>query len=511
MKRLALALAVLALSACATTPPPLLPTLTLTLLSTNDFHGALESDDTDRDSGRPIGGAEYLAAVIERERAENPLATLMLDGGDIYQGTALSNLTDGRSSIDFMNLADYDAAAVGNHEFDFGIDVMVERIEQAEFPVLCANVRERATQQAPVWARPYHVEERQGLRVAIIGLVTEDTPRVTLPQNVAHLEFLDAAAVADSLIGVLVPERADLAILLCHIGGSVDRETGQARGHMVDLARRVQGEAAVVGGHTHQRVNEVLDDGTVLIEAGSSGRWVARADLVVDLVTRKVASATTEMITVFSDDIEPDAEVAAMVAGYREEVAPILDEVLGEAGMELSASRQECPMGNLLCDVQRDAVNADFAFQNPGGVRASIEPGTIRFSDVYRVMPFDNTIVTAPLTGAEVMQLLEEAVGDGGFLHVAGLRYTADYQKPRGERVVEVTLAGGDALDPRATYTVAYNNFMGQGGDSLPVITYRDDATDTGILIREAFADWIRAKASPIEVQVEGRVTSLGR
>ena len=166
---LVLALAAFYLTSCGTSAPrtELPPVVELTILATNDFHGALEQVDTERDSQRPIGGAPWLTSTIARERATNPEGTLVLDGGDLYQGTALSNLTDGRATIDVMNDAGFDAAAIGNHEFDWGVPVLRERIAQAAFPMLVANMRERATGELPFWAKPYVVIERKGVRVAV--------------------------------------------------------------------------------------------------------------------------------------------------------------------------------------------------------------------------------------------------------------------------------------------------------------------------------------------------------
>lgn len=478
----------------------------LTILSTNDIHGGLEQVSKDRGSDRPIGGAAWLAAAIETERAKNPDGTILLDGGDIYQGTALSNLTEGRATIHALNAMDYDAAALGNHEFDWGIPIMVDRIEQAEFPMLAANVFLKETGDRPAWATPYTVVERQGVKIAILGLITPNTPSVTMPDNVAHLDFADPVAIANHWIPILVPDLADAVVLLCHIGGF--QRDGEISGHMLDLARGAEGEIAVVGGHTHQRVAGVVDD-TVLLEAGSSMRWLGRADLTFDRETRTVTQARAEVLTVFADG-DPDQEVAGIVASYRDEVAPQLERVIGRATTELWARRQECPMGSLIADIMKDEAGTDFAFQNPGGVRSSIPEGEIRYQDVYAVMPFDNTIVTLELTGAEVMQLLEESVGDGSFLHVGGLRYTSDYSRPRGARIVALTTAEDEPIDPGTTYSVAVNNFMAQGGDSLPTVTNREGAKETGVLVRDAMVRWIEAAGS-VSAEVDGRSTFLNR
>jgi len=478
----------------------------LTILSTNDIHGGLEQVSKDFGSGRPIGGAAWLAAAIAEERAKNPEGTLLLDGGDMYQGTALSNLTDGRSTMHVLNALDYDAAAVGNHEFDWGIDLMVDRFEQAEFPVLAANIFLESTGERPDWARPYTIVKRKGVRIAIIGLATPDTPRTTMPQNVAHLDFGDPVEISNQLIAELVPGRADAAILVAHIGGF--QRDGKMNGHLIDLVNGVEGEIAVVGGHTHQRVAGILGDAVVL-EAGSSMRWLGQANLTFDRETRQVTASSAQVLTVFADG-EPNAEVAGIVASYRDEIAPQLERVIGRATTQLWTRREESPMGSLIADIMREQAGVDFAFQNPGGVRAPIEAGDIRFMDVYAVMPFDNTIVTMDLSGAEVKTLLEEAVGDGSFLHVGGLRYTSDYAKPEGQRIVELTRTDGSALDPEATYSVAVNNYMAQGGDSLPTVTNRDGARETGVLVRDAMVAWIEAAGS-VSAEVDGRSKFVNR
>lgn len=483
----------------------------LTILATTDFHGALESSAKDPESGRPLGGAPFLAAVIERERQENPTGTILLDGGDIFQGTALSNLTEGRATIDYMNVVGFDAAAVGNHDFDWGVATLQERMAQAEFPILCANVVSKETGDPPAWATPYHIEQRLGLRIAVVGVVTPDTPRVTLPANVAHLDFLDPVEAANRWIEELVPEQADLAVIVTHIGGFL--ADGEIQGNIVDLAEGVENEVAIAGGHTHQLLSGV-HGGTVLLQGGNVGRAVARADLFFDRGTKQVVESTTELVSVFSDAIEPQERIVAIVDDYRDQIGPVLDEVVGEAAVELSTSRDECPMGNLMVDIIRDAAQTDVAFHNAGGIRGFIGQGPIRYADVYRVMPFDNTIAVVPLTGRELARLLEEAVRGGSFLHVSGLSYVADYSRPAYSRVSDIRLPDDSELDPERTYTVAINNFLAAGGDDLPAITKHPKARETGIVLREAMADWMRAETESgrtITSAIEGRVERRNR
>ncbi len=498
----ALLLAVLLTALGCKSTPPQPAQVDLTLLSTNDFHGGLEATGAKHRDGRPIGGAAFLAALIERERQADPEGTLLLDGGDIVQGTALSNLTQGRATIDFYNLAGYDAASLGNHEFDWGVPVLVDRIAQAKFPLLAANIEEKSTGRAPPWAKPYQIFKKKGLRIAVIGLITPDTPNVTLPRNVEPYRFLDPVEVANRLIRELVPSRADLAVIVTHIGGE-QKEGGPVTGEVVELAEGVQGEAAIVAGHTHQVVAGDVG-GVPVVEAGSNARYLGRIRLRVDRKSRRVLEGRADVLPVYSDELTADPEVAAMIANHSREIEPRLAEQLGEAEVLLEAARRECPMGNLLADLMRQTAGTDLAFQNPGGVRASIDAGPIQYREVYTVMPFDNTIVTLEMTGAEVKQLLEQAAGKVGFLHVSGLKYAVDPTRPEGSRVTLRT-----PLEEARTYKVAINNFMAQGGDGLAILANRPEARETGIVVREALADFIRAEARAgrkISARVEGRV-----
>ncbi len=507
-RSLACALALLAAAGCSSRPAA---PVDLTILSTNDFHGALESRATDRDTKRPLGGAAYVVATLDSLRALDPEGTLVLDGGDIYQGTALSNLTEGRATIEYMNEARFDAAAIGNHEFDWGVPILVERIGQARFPMLVANMVEKATGRAPEWARPYTILERKGVRVAVIGLITPSTPMVTMPENVEPYRFLDPAEVANRLIAELVPRRADIAVIACHIGGRQDA-AGAITGEVAEMARAIAGEAAIVSGHTHSRLAGTID-GVPVVQALSSGRYLGRIDLVVDRAARRVIEGRADVLPVFADSVAPDREVVAMIERERAAIEPILEEVLGEAEVALATERRECPMGNLVSDVMREVAAAAFAFTNPGGLRAPIDAGPITYSEVYEVLPFDNTMVVYEMTGAEVIGLLEQGADGASFLHASGLRYTLDRAKPPGSRITAAAHADGSPIAPDSTYSVAVNAFMAQGGDGLAMLVDHPRSRETGIVIREAFAEWIRARAKAglkVSAAVDGRIERIG-
>jgi 2',3'-cyclic-nucleotide 2'-phosphodiesterase (5'-nucleotidase family) len=208
--------------------------------------------------------------------------------------------------------------------------------------------------------------------------------------------------------------------------------------------------------------------------------------------------------------VAPDPEVVELIAEHRAAIAPILDEQIATAAVDLLfAPDAECPMGNWTSDVMREAAEAEIAFQNPGGVRASIAAGPIRYADVYRAMPFDNTIFVAEMSGTEIRDYLEAAGVRGSFLHVSGLHYRIDYTRPPGNRVSSLHFEDGSHLEPARIHRVAVNSFMAQGGDDLPVLLGRPGARDTGVFVREALAAACRsatASNQTISAVIEGRV-----
>lgn len=475
----------------------------LSILSIGDFHGAVEESTVkDPETGRILGGGAALEATLRKERQSNPGGSLVLDPGDIVQGTAVSNLTRGRASIDFYNSLGVDAAAVGNHEFDWGVANLEERMKQARFPFLAANVIEKATGRAPAWAKPYVIVERQGVRIALIGLATKTTPAETIPKHVEAYEFQDPVPVAKRLAAELVPAKADLAVLVCHFGIS----EGDAYGTELKeiAAAHIPGVAAAVGGHTHEPFTEMLD-GLPIIQTVRSGLYLGRLDMVFDPASRKVSEARPALIPVYADAVTPDPAVLAKVEGYQKEVESILSEPIGEVAVDLDFdSNRECRFGNLLMDVIRETYKVDVALQNALGVRAPIAAGKVTYGDVYKALPFDNTTVLLSMTGAQIARLLKDSDAESRLLFVSGLRFTKHESRPAGERI-EV----GADLDPQRTYRVAVNNYMAQGGAGMASLLEIQGAEDTGVLLRDMLADYIRRQSregAPVKAEIDGRI-----
>jgi 2',3'-cyclic-nucleotide 2'-phosphodiesterase/3'-nucleotidase len=478
---------------------------TLRLLETTDFHGAILGGTRERRSQRPTGGSVALAAAITRERAVNPEGTVLLDGGDLFQGTMISNLQFGRPVVEQMNALGYAAAAVGNHEFDWGVDTLVSRVREMRFAALGANMVERETGKLPRWVRADTTVLRRGLRVGIVGLAYPGTPRVTLAANVAHLRFDDDSTTAARVATRLRNAGASVVVGVGHIPAETD-SLRHARG---DLARlgRIANVDAWLGGHSHNVVDDRVNDHPILI-AGALGQYLAVLDLVVDPVQHKVVEKTQRIYTVYADG-PADSSWVTRVDRWNANVGPVSAEVLGTAGVALHRRRPESTIGDFICDAMRADAKVDIAFQNPGGMRADLDAGPVTRGDVYAIMPFDNTIVTLQLTGALVKLALEQSLRSDRVTQVSGLRYVIDPAKPELQRITQVTLADGTPLDDARLYTVAANNFMASGGDHYDALAQGTQRTDTGRMIRDAMEAYVRARCAggrSYDLSTDGRI-----
>ena len=269
---------------------------------------------------------------------------------------------------------------------------------------------------------------------------------------------------------------------------------------------------AGLGGHSHNRLlGHGRRDRRSLI-AGSHGTTLGRIDLVIDRAAMKpvVAETRRQLITVFADEPAPDSLVATYVDSVNARLVPITSRVLGRSKDAMTRNRQgESSLGSWVADAMRIAAGTDFAFQNPGGLRADLDAGEVTMGDVYEVMPFDNQVATVTLTGAQVLDLIEHGVSPTTCVQLSGLSIVYDPERPRGERVLEVKLPGNKALDMGAKYKVATNDFMAQGGDGFTMIAEGPDLTMPGLLVREVLiADVERhTKAGkPLAAPAPGRI-----
>jgi 2',3'-cyclic-nucleotide 2'-phosphodiesterase (5'-nucleotidase family) len=469
-------------------------TETIILLHTNDFHGAIEPDGT-------RGGLVNLVSLIDQLRAQDPGRTLVLDAGDTFQGTYVSNSTYGEVVMAAMNLARYQAWALGNHEFDWGQEPLRARIAQAGFPALAANVLDANTGELWDAVEPYTVVQAGQAAVAILGLTYPDTPVINKPQNVAGLDFRSAEETVRSCLPELEAQ-SDLVVVLSHLGHDGD----------LALAQAVDGIDVIIGGHSHIYLErpKVVND-TIILQAGAKGQVLGRLELTVDLATGEVVDYTRLGVLqpVRDGGAEVNQEVKALVDEALAEAAETMDQPIGETAVVLEPRRAgEFALGNLVVDAMLatdvDGQPADIAMHNNGGIRASLPKGPITYGQLYAVLPFDNQLMALDLTGAQILRILEHSVAErAGAMQVAGLTFRFNMSKPVGQRVLEAT-AGGEPLDPERVYRVVTIDYIAAGGDGQETFLEGTNAAygDTEVW---AVAEYIRAH-SPVHPRVEGRI-----
>jgi 2',3'-cyclic-nucleotide 2'-phosphodiesterase/3'-nucleotidase len=491
------------------------PTI-LTIIHLTDFHGALLPEDKDAATQRPVGGAGVVASYIKAEKsralAESGGEVLLVASGDMMQGSAISNLSRGEAVIAVMNELGFEACAVGNHEFDWGTNVLAERVKQAKFPFLAANIFLDESTKQPGWLLPSTVVNKGKLKIGIIGAITEDTPVVANPAVLVGLRFDKPATIVNQVAANLRKDGADLVLVLSHLGGSQERE-GSVSGPVADFASQLKGVDAVLDGHSHTVVSGIVGSIPVII-SGSNGRRIGVMKLEVTCGGKSGrsikgkpgagagsgsdsgSSCKSELIgeyvePTFGDSVKADPKIVAIVDSYGKKFAAEIERVVAVAAADIPTGRQESALGNLISDVMREAVHADAAFTNSGGIRAPVNAGPITVGEIFRILPFDNTIVTMYLTGDQVRKVLEEGTSSRGVVQVSGLRFSCRQADPAGQRVKSITLSDGTPLSPTGRYLVATNDFMANGGDRFSTFKEGDTIVNTQILVRDSVISWM--------------------
>ncbi|MGE0553776.1 MAG: bifunctional UDP-sugar hydrolase/5'-nucleotidase [Gemmatimonadales bacterium] len=482
--------------------------IVLRVLATTDFHGALEARVFPWSQGRMVGGIAALKALSDSLTAQCHCPVVRLNAGDQMQGTLGSNLVFGRSAIEALDLLPLDAAAIGNHDFDWGVDTLRARMAEADYPWLAANVIDSATGRRPEWVRASTIIETGGLRIGVIGYIAERTKQMVLAEHVAGLVFPRGRATFADELERLERAGVDLTILVAHEGAYCG-ESG-CSGEIVDVARELDPSEVqlIVGGHTHSLVNTVVN-GIPIVVARANSTALGVADLVRgDDGARRWR---TRIEDVYVDRVIPDSQAAAMVARYRPEVDRLAHRVIATLGDELGTAGNEYPLGHLIADAQRAAARADVALMNNGGIRRPLLPGPLTYGDLFELQPFANFIVSLEVTGAQLGAIVEHTVSRGfPRYHISGAAVRYDPARPVGNRIVALRLADGRPVEAGERYTLAITNFLAAGGDSLPVVAgleaRRTDKTDIDALI-----EYLGTFPQPIRAVVERRYRSVGR
>ncbi|MEN6389087.1 MAG: 5'-nucleotidase C-terminal domain-containing protein [Syntrophomonas sp.] len=505
---------------------------TFDIVEITDLHGNIGDS-----SSSPI--AAVMAANFNEIRKANPDRTLILSGGDNYQGTAISNLDYGQSVMKVFNYMGVAASALGNHEFDWGVE-KVTGIDgssiEADYPILCANLFRKGDTTAPVFT-PYKTYTLDGVKVAVIGGISESAPGIILAARISDYEVKDNASCINKYAQQARKEGAQIVIALIHEGDDLNNG---ASGPLIDIARKLVGVDAVLGGHSASIVQTTVTgtDGKEMPLEVANCNGKGYVDLKLTLhADGSVSSSNAKSAYVAQDTtgtIYPygykasspvvDNSVKKIVADTIEEEAPILLEELGSARVDLTRTQADSPFGESLAgnwdaDVIRTSSAAQIAFQNNGGLRCDIARGTVTMGTIYQFLPFDNVIITFDMTGSQLKTILEEAVMDSGKgIQVSGLKFAYDPDQPSLSRVVSISLSDGtpiDMNDNTKTYRVATNDFLAGGTTASPkdgftFASQSSNLVDTHIVVRDILANAVKAAGSQgIGADIEKRIQSI--
>jgi len=455
----------------------------ITILHTNDVHARIVASKTE------IGYSKIATAFAEM-KAANP-NTLLVDVGDTFHGLPIANIDQGASVVKLMNEMGYSFMTTGNHDYNYGIDRLLELNRMAKFQILAANVYKGGKR---VFA-PYSIQNIQGVRVAFFGLATPETAYKTDPKGIEGVTFGDPITEAKAIVAELA-NKYDVLVLLSHLG--IDKSSDPTS---IQLAAAVPEIDVIIDGHSHSELAGIQKENTTKTLIASTGAYGVGFGVVDILVgnNHSLMSKSARTVTVANaPDLKADPKIEAMVTSLSKAQDAVLLQVVAKTSIALEGKReivrtQQSNLGTLIANGMLYVTGADIALMNGGGIRDSIPAGNITMKAIYTVMPFGNYIQTGKFKGSELKAILENGVGklpaaDGRFPHLAGWTYTLDVSKPAGERVSNI-LVNGKPVDLNKDYVLATLNFEFNGGDDYRVLighAQNDFPSDAEVFIKYA-------------------------
>ncbi|PKF51848.1 bifunctional UDP-sugar hydrolase/5'-nucleotidase UshA [Enterovibrio nigricans] len=507
-------------------------TYNITILHTNDNHGRFWHN---KYGEYGMAARKTLIDNLRKDAEAKGAAVLLLSGGDINTGVPESDLQDAEPDFKGMTMIGYDAMALGNHEFDNPLDVLDKQMQWADFPMLSANIYDKATGKRKYQA--YQMFEKNGLRIAVIGLTTEDTAKIGNPEYIGELEFRDPKEEAKKLIAEIEKtEKPDMIIAATHMGHYEDGNRGINAPGDVALARYLDEGSLdmIVGGHSQEPVcmegpnmyntafkpgDECKPDsqnGTWIVQAHEWGKYVGKADFefrngelnlvsydLIPVNLKKKVKVNGEKKRVFiQNEIPKDKELYDFLKPYQDQGQGQLNIKIAETNGKLEGDRnvvrfEQTNLGRLIAASHMDRAKADFAVMNSGGVRDSIEGGDVTYKDVLTVQPFGNMVTYTDMTGTEILDYLNvvgtKPADSGAYVQFYGISMTVS---PDG---VSDVVIGGEPLDLNKTYRFTVPSYNAAGGDGYPKISDHAGNVNTGFVDAEVLKDFLE-KNSPIDV-----------
>ena len=513
-------------SGCTTqqpSPSGRLTTLELTILHTNDNHGKFWRN---RDGEMGMAARKTLIDRIRGEVAAEGGQVLVLSAGDINTGVPESDIQDAKPDFIGMNMIGYDAMCIGNHEFDNPTKVLLEQEKWAHFPFVAANIFYKDSGERLF--KPFVLEDLNGVKIAILGLTTEDTAQLANKEYIENIRFDDAVETAQEWIPKLKQDaHADIVIALTHIGHYQNAKYGMNAPGDVTLARDVDGVDIVVGGHSQNKLlRPDIQNSTYILQAWEWGKYVGRADFIyyyvdnfdgtgkrkgvlkmvnyrlipVNLKESKVIEGKEQLVTT-EQEISEDPAVLKALQPYQEKAQQLLMKKAGSLDKAMPGDRslvrsRPTAIGNLLARAQMEKTQADVAVINGGGIRTGLPAGTVTEKDVLKVQPFGNMVSFVELSGRDLKHYIEDIAAikpvSGGFAHFAGVRLVM-----KGDKLVKLEV-GGKPVDNSKTYRLAVNAFSASGGDKWPTLDDKSSFINTGYTDAVVLIEYLN-KHSPLK------------
>jgi len=485
----------------------------ITILHTNDFHARFRPiskydnncSAKNNAKGKCFGGSARLISAIEDARSRHS-NTILLDGGDQFQGTLFYNLYKGQVAAEMMNKLGYDGMAVGNHEFDDGPETLRAFMDSVNFPVLMANANVHMEPELKDKIQKSTTLYRNNQKIGLIGVVTEEVVDISSPGD--NIIFTDAVAAVQSEVDFLTEAGVNKIILLSHSSYEIDKM----------IAANTTGVDVIVGGHDNTYLSNVSDrakgpyptvvNGTQIVQAYAYGKFLGELSVLFD-EAGNVIYATGEPITI-DGSVNENSQIVARLDELEKPINVLKETVIGNVSNALTGDRavcrvQECDMGNMIADAMRDAVidkGYTIALQNSGGIRASLDAGDVTLGEIMTILPFQNTLSTFKVTGQQLLSAIENGVSQvedekGKFPQVSGMRYTFNLAKPPNEgRVTSIEIDENGSwkpLDLNKTYGMVSNNFIRGGGDGYKVFRSASEIYDFGPDLADVVANYIKA------------------
>lgn len=529
-----LALGMLSVSVMTLSAGVALADYKLNILHINDLHSRIEAinkfDSTcspaETEKKECFGGIARVKGAIDARRGElgSNANLLVLDAGDQFQGSLFYTQYKSEPIAEFMNGIGFDAMAIGNHEFDDGPEELLKFINALKFPIISGNTKAAAGSILADKYKGYVIKDLGGQKVAVVSVLATDTNETSSPGD--KISFEDEIAYLKGAVKEIQDQGVNKIVLLSHVGYVRDQEIAQA----------VDGIDVIVGGHSHTLLSStdpkaagpyptlVKNPSGIdvpIVTAYAYSKYLG--DLAVTFDDNGVVKSAEGAPKLLDVSVTPDDAFTKRVTELAGPLEEMKKKEIGSSESVIDGSREvcrakECTMGNLVSDALLDRVKdqgVTIAIQNGGGLRASIDAGTVTMGEVLTVLPFQNSIATFQLKGSDLVAALENGAsqieeGAGRFAQVAGLKYSFDRSKPPGSRVVSVEVKEGESfvpLDPNKTYGVVSNNYMRSGGDGYKVFaTKAINPYDFGPSLEDAVAAYISAN-SPYKPHMDGRIT----